>query len=197
MKRLLRFLIFYIPYVLILFGLGAFVFRGKIGDLFHYLGYMSICSTFVPLPTNPVVLVMGRFYPPLLVALIGAFGTASANLLDYALISSIARTRIAERTKGTYLYKFWMRLYRKVPFLALTLTNFLPVPIDFIRFISIFEHYKRPWYFLACFTGRLPRYLLLAWLGFVLPVSLPVLLIIGALFFIPGLVPVSRKIFKK
>jgi membrane protein YqaA with SNARE-associated domain len=197
MKRLLRFLIFYIPYVLILFGLGAFVFKGKIGDLFHYLGYMSICSTFVPLPTNPVVLVMGRFYQPLLVAVVGAFGTASANLLDYALISSIARTRIAERTKETYLYKFWMRLYRKVPFLALTLTNFLPVPIDFIRFISIFERYNRVWYFLACFTGRFPRYQLLAWLGFILPVSLPVLVAIGCIFFLPALVPVVRRIFRR
>jgi len=195
MKRLIRFLIFYIPYVLILFGLGALVFRGKVSDLFHYLGYMSLCSTFVPLPTNPVVLVMGRFYNPLVVGVLGAFGTASANLLDYALISTIARSRVADRVKGTYLYRFWMRLYRGVPFLALTLTNFLPVPVDFIRFISIFEHYNRVWYFLASFTGRLPRYLLLAWLGFILPVSVPVLVAIGCLFFLPALVPLVRRLF--
>ncbi|MGQ9706142.1 MAG: VTT domain-containing protein [bacterium] len=195
MRKPFRFLIIYVLYVISVFVFGFFIIKGQIGELLYYLAYMSLGSTFIPIPTNPVVLVMGRFYQPLIVALIGASGTASANLLDYALISTIARSRVAERVKGTYLYKFWMRLYKKVPFLALTLTNFLPIPVDFIRFISIFEHYERHWFFLASFAGRLPRYLLLAWLGFVLPVSLPILIAIGCLFFLPALVPVVRRIF--
>lgn len=197
MRRLLRFLLFYVPYIATLLILGSFVLEGVWAKVIYYMGYMSVCSTFIPLPTSPVVMVMGRFFSPLIVSLVGAFGTATANLLDYAILSTVAKTRLAERTKGTYLYQFWMKLYRKVPFLALTLTNFLPIPVDFIRFISIFERYNRVWYFLASYTGRFLRYLLLAWLGFVLPVSLPVLIVIGALFFLPGLVPVVRRMIKR
>ncbi|HJZ13086.1 MAG TPA: hypothetical protein VJ521_13100, partial [Acidobacteriota bacterium] len=52
---------------------------------------------------------------------------------------------------------------------TLSVATFLPIPIDVVRLLAISRAYPFVKYVLATFTGRFPRYLILAYLGRELP----------------------------
>ena len=140
------------------------------GILAAYLAYMSICCTFCPLPTTPVVLWMaapaaggGLGLPPLTVAVLGAVGTAIANMHDYYLLTFLYRYRPVRRVRATSLYKRFAAWYNRVPFATLAAASFLPIPVDFVRLLAISEGYSRARFALGSLVGRWPRYLLLAY----------------------------------
>jgi membrane protein YqaA with SNARE-associated domain len=145
-----------------------------------YLLYMSFPCTFVPLPVNPVVIGMGRTYSPLLVALLGALGTSVANLNEYQVLGAVSGSRFARKIKEGRVYTRMVEWYRKHPFLLLAATNFLPIPVDPVRWLSISSGYARPAYAAASFVGRAPRYYLLALLGDRYKVSNEILLVLVA-----------------
>ena len=137
-----------------------------------YFAYISICCTFCPLPTTPVVLWMaapvaggGLGFDPLLVAVVGAAGTAVANLHDYYLLTFLYRYRHVRRVRATSLYRRFAGWYNRAPFATLAAASFLPIPVDFVRLMAISEGYSRVRFALGSLVGRWPRYLLLAYLA--------------------------------
>jgi len=137
-----------------------------------YLGYMSICCTFCPLPTTPVVLAVAVLTkgsqlpaPVLVVATLGAAGTAIANLHDYYLLTFLYRYRPVRRVRRTALYRRFAAWYGRAPFATLAAASFLPIPVDFVRLLAISEGYHRAKFILGSLVGRWPRYLLLAYLA--------------------------------
>jgi membrane protein YqaA with SNARE-associated domain len=144
----------------------------SLGILAAYLAYMSICCTFCPLPTTPVVLWMaapavggGLGLDPLVVAVLGAAGTAIANMHDYYLLTFLYRYRPVRRVRATLLYKHFAAWYNRAPFATLAAASFLPIPVDFVRLLAISEGYSRARFALGSLVGRWPRYLLLAYLA--------------------------------
>jgi len=134
-----------------------------------YLAYMSICCTFCPLPTTPVVLWLaapaaggGLGLEPFVVASLGAVGTAIANMNDYYLLTFLYRYRPVRRVRTTFLYKRFAVWYNRAPFATLAAASFLPIPVDFVRLLAISEGYSRARFALGSLVGRWPRYLLLA-----------------------------------
>lgn len=153
---------------LLLGGLEALSLSGAApgaAPYLHYAVYMSLANTFLPLPTNPLIIYMGREYMPAIVALIGAAGTALANLTEYLVLGVLFETRRAARIRETRTYDRLRRLFETSPFLLMTAANFLPIPIDPVRWMAISVAYPRGPYVAATFLGRLPRYYLLAWMG--------------------------------
>ena len=136
-----------------------------------YLLYMSVAFTFLPLPTAWIVLWAAREVEPFSVALIGTVGTCIANLHDYYIIHYLFRVDRIKRAKQTRFYRKAVRWFERAPFLTLTAASFLPIPIDVVRILAVSTDYPRRLYALATFTGRLPRYLLLAYLGYELQLS--------------------------
>jgi uncharacterized membrane protein YdjX (TVP38/TMEM64 family) len=136
-----------------------------------YLLYMSVAFTFLPLPTAWIVLWAAREVEPLSVALIGTIGTCIANLHDYYIIHYLFRVERIKRAKRTRFYKSAVEWFDRAPFLTLTVASFLPIPIDVVRILAVSTDYPRKRYALATFAGRLPRYLLLAYLGYELQLS--------------------------
>ena len=137
-----------------------------------YFAYLSICCTFCPLPTTPVVLWAaapavggGLGVPPLLVATLGAIGTAIANLHDYYLLTFLYRYKPVRRVRMTGLYKRFAAWYNRAPFGTLAAASFLPIPVDFVRLLAVSEGYSRVKFVLGSLIGRWPRYLLLAYLA--------------------------------
>jgi len=135
-----------------------------------YLAYMSISCTFCPLPTTPVVLWMaapaaggGLGLEPLTVAVLGAVGTAIANMHDYYLLTFLYRYRPVRRVRASGLYKRFAAWYNRAPFATLAAASFLPIPVDFVRLLAISEGYNRAKFAIGSLVGRWPRYLLLAY----------------------------------
>ncbi|HUX02348.1 MAG: hypothetical protein WBD63_10735 [Phycisphaerae bacterium] len=170
-----RFRAWFYPFVGLLAVLAAVkvLYPGtSVALLAAYFAYMSICCTFCPLPTTPAVLWMaapvgagGLGMPPLLVAVVGAMGTAVANLHDYYLLTFLYRYQPVRRVRATLLYKRVAAWYNRSPFATLAGASFLPIPVDFVRLLAISEGYSRTRFALGSLVGRWPRYLLLAYLA--------------------------------
>jgi len=59
---------------------------GRYSQLVGYFIYMSIACTFIPLPTPPYVIGMGKNFHPGIVGLAGAFGNCLAGFIEYRFI---------------------------------------------------------------------------------------------------------------
>lgn len=143
----------------------------RVEVLVLYLLYMSVAFTFLPLPTAWIVLWAAREVEPLTVAVIGTVGTVIANLHDYYIIHYLFRVERIKKTKRNRFYLKAFEWFGRAPFATLTIASFLPVPIDAVRILAVSADYPRRWYALATFAGRLPRYALLAFLGYELQLS--------------------------
>ena len=139
--------------------------------LLLYLLYMSMAFTLVPLPTAWIVLWAAREVDPVSVALLGTLGTCIANLHDYYIFHYLFRVERIKRAKESRFYRQSVLWFHRAPFLTLAVASFLPIPIDVIRILAVSADYPRTRYALATAAGRLPRYLLLAYLGYELQLS--------------------------
>jgi len=169
----IRFRAWFYPFVVwlvVLAGVKVLWPNTSLALLAAYVGYMSICCTFCPLPTTPVVLWMaapaaggGLGLDPLTVAVLGAVGTAIANMHDYYLLTFLYRYRPVRRVRASGLYKRFAAWYNRAPFATLAAASFLPIPVDFVRLLAISEGYNRAKFAIGSLVGRWPRYLLLAY----------------------------------
>jgi membrane protein YqaA with SNARE-associated domain len=133
--------------------------------------YVSLCNTLVPLPTSWVFLLLASedvmlFESPWLrvatVAVLGSTATMMANLNEYHIFGYFMRARLGDRIRRTHVYRWAIRWFDVSPFQTLMLIAFVPVPVDFVRWVAILRRYPR-WRFAAAYwLGRLPRYALLA-----------------------------------
>jgi membrane protein YqaA with SNARE-associated domain len=136
--------------------------------------YISLCNTLVPLPTAWIVLLLasedvGLFESNLLrillIAVLGSTATMMANLNEYHIFGYFFRARLGDRIRRTHAYRWAVRWFEISPFQTLTLIAFIPIPVDFVRWLAILRRYSR-WRFAAAYwLGRLPRYALLAGLS--------------------------------
>lgn len=171
------------------FAIAKKIIRGtmdKLPDrasfLYDYFLYMSLAFTFLPLPTIPTVILMGKTFSPVNVALIGAVATTLANLNDYLIVSTIFISKKVQKIHQLPFYKFLIKNFEKHPFLIISLGSFIPISIDVIRLLAISHQYPISKFSLANFIGRFPRYFLLAFLGYSFQISNVWILIIFIIF---------------
>ena len=137
--------------------------------------YVSMCCTFLPMPTNAIVAavatreaaVTGELSTTVLaVAVVGAAASTVANLNDYHLFTLALRHRHIGRVRHTRLYDVSARWLAKSPFAILVLFNIIPIPVDVIRMLAVTYRYPRGPFAAANFAGRLVRYAAIAFLTF-------------------------------
>ncbi len=133
--------------------------------------YLSLCNTFVPLPSAWIVLLAASpaysclpnvWANVVLVATVSGLATVVANLTEYHLLGYFLGLGLGRRIRGTRVYGWALRWFDWAPFKLLTLVAFVPVPVDAIRWMAILRGYSRWRFGLAYFVGRVPRYFLLA-----------------------------------
>lgn len=137
--------------------------------------YLSLCCTFLPLPTGWIVAavatrqaaVTGELYlTVLLVALTGAIGSTIANLTDYHLFTLLLRYRRIAAVRQTKTYQAAARWFSRGPFFIVTLFNVIPIPVDVIRMLATTYRYGRLPFALANFVGRFLRYAVIAFVTY-------------------------------
>ncbi len=139
--------------------------------------YLSLCNTFLPLPTAWAVLlaaapdyalVQTGWLRVLFTAGMLGLVTAVANLNEYHLLAYLLRFGLGRRVRQSSMYSWAARWFDRSPFQILVLIAFVPIPVDVVRWLAILRHYSRPRFALAYFVGRGLRYVLLALCSMVL-----------------------------
>lgn len=137
--------------------------------------YISLCCTFLPLPTNVIVAAVAMrnvavgadvWTTTLAVAAVGAIASTMANLNDYHLFTWILRSRRIGKLRDTKLYHVSARWFERSPFFLVTLFNILPIPIDVVRMLATTYRYPRLPYAAANFVGRFIRYGVIAFVTY-------------------------------
>lgn len=143
--------------------------------LLAFGAYISLCCTFLPLPTGWMVsavalkqLAVGTdvWTTTLYVAAVGAAASTMANLNDYHLFTWILRSRRAARIRETRLYDWAARWFARSPFYLVTLFNVVPIPVDVVRMLAATYRYPRLPFAAANFVGRLIRYGVIAFVTY-------------------------------
>ncbi len=157
--------------------------------------YLSVCWTFFPLPTAPLVAALATrevalsphaLNTTLLVATVGAAGSTIANLHDYHMITWMLRHRWVAQIRSTRLHRRASRWFARRPFSLLVVFNVLPIPIDVVRMLAATHQYPLRPFAAANFLGRWIRYATIAFVTFHLGPhgrSAVVLLLVATLVF--------------
>jgi membrane protein YqaA with SNARE-associated domain len=163
----------FLPFFAMLAVLVAvYLISGKGSTTAHVVflfGYLSVACTCLPLPTAWLAILAaapeaggGFGLHPLVVATVGALGTAIGNMHDYYLLTFLYKYEGVDRIRRTRWYLRVAGWYNRAPFGTLAAGSFLPIPIDFVRLLAISEGYSRLKFALGSLVGRWPRYLMFA-----------------------------------
>ncbi|MDP8248060.1 MAG: VTT domain-containing protein [Candidatus Tritonobacter lacicola] len=194
----------FIFYGLLVLGMGAvLLILGQAAgetpsNLIYFFLYMSVASTFCPLPTAPPCLMLAEAYHPLifatfLVASVGAIASAIANMHDYHILTYTFKFRPVDKIRQTRTHERSVRWFNKAPFITIAVASFLPLPIDVIRMLAISAVYPKMRFFFASLVGRWPRYAILAVIGYEWKPGWKALLAIVAASALAGLLKLLQK----
>jgi membrane protein YqaA with SNARE-associated domain len=149
--------------------------------------YLSVCTTFVPLPTTWLIAcvatreaaVAGSAWATTLdVALVGAVASTVGNLNDFHIFTWMLRSHRFSRVRDTRLHARAAAWFEKAPFFLLFVFNLLPIPVDVARMLAATCRYPRLPFALANLLGRFLRYGVVAFatywwnLGWIAPAAL-------------------------
>lgn len=163
--------------------------------LFGFFFYMCFACQFFPIPTLPPIAFAAKVFHPALIAVVGAAGTSIANLNDYAILGWLFTHQKVKKIRDISTYRRLLSFFDRFAFLTMSVASFLPIPVDVIRLLAISRSYPYWKYVAGTFVGRVPRYLIIAYVGKELPARY--ILILFLLTGLPAVVKLVSDIIKK
>lgn len=137
----------------------------------YLLGLYSVpTNSMIPLPHEPGVLYFAKYYHPAWVALAGTLGTGVAAFADYDLIGRAMNHPRISKVKDAEAYQWAVRWLMARPFWTVVLFALTPLPVYVVRVLAPATGYPFGRYALAMMIGRYPRFLVLAYFGYVVPI---------------------------
>lgn len=130
--------------------------------LFVYAFISNVALAIVP--HEPVVAWYGTRVGVWLTAVVATAGTVAAAWVDYRLFVPL----VVRATSGRELPRLaqrLLRLFARAPFAVIAASGLTPLPFFPFKAVAFAARYPLGRYLAAVAAGRLPRYLLLAWLG--------------------------------
>lgn len=140
----------------------------------------------LPATYEPILMMTGRAYPALLVALVGIAGTLYIEYLNYFLYRAALFHPKLDRARASPLVRKTVALFEKRPFFAVWLCSWSPLPYWAVRFLAPLSGYPVRPYLVATFLGRMPRLWFFAALGSVVPVRTQWLVMLTATMIVLG-----------
>lgn len=131
--------------------------------LFVYAFLSNVALAVVP--HEPVVMWFGARLGVWPTAAVATAGTLAASWVDHRLFVPLV-SRAAQRVEFTSGPVGWVRgRFARALFAILALSGITPLPFYPFKALAFAARYPMGRYLAAIAAGRLPRYLLLAWLG--------------------------------
>jgi uncharacterized membrane protein YdjX (TVP38/TMEM64 family) len=143
-------------------------------------------SPILPAAYEPVLMMTGRVYPPLLVALVGIAGTLYVEFLNYYLYRTAVEHPRFESARSSALTRKAVALFDRSPFFCVWLCAWSPLPYWTVRFLAPMTRYPVGPYLLATALGRGPRLFFFAAIGLVVPLSAQLLAMITLTMVVAG-----------
>lgn len=174
-----------IPLTILVPATGGFVAFGLIT-----IWVNGPIAPFLPSTYEPIVILFGRVYPPLLVAVVGTGGTIYAEYLNYHIYRRILRVDALTRARQSRLSTWVLERFRRAPFFTIWLCSWSILPYWPVRFISPLAGYDVNRQMVATALGRFPRIWVFATFGALLQIDVKLLAFISL-----GLVLLAVSIF--
>lgn len=150
-------------------------------------------SIVLPAAFEPMLMIAGRLYPPLLVTLVGVTGNLYMDYVNYHLYRrALAHPRLA-RARGSRIVQRTLALFQRSPFFAVWLCAWSPIPYWIVCTLAPLSRYPMTRFLFATLLGRAPRVWCFAALGRAFPVSTQLLATAVAIALAIGLVVALRK----
>lgn len=137
-------------------------------------------SPLLPAAYEPVLLGYGRLFPPLLLAITGAVASTAVECLNYHLYQRLLRVERLDRILVSAPVRRLMGPFFRRPFLTVWLCVLTPLPDWAARILASHSGYSVRSYLTAVLLARVPRFWLLAALGFHLELGAGVVLTVVA-----------------
>ncbi|MEO6056544.1 MAG: VTT domain-containing protein, partial [Gemmatimonadales bacterium] len=118
-----------------------------------------------PATYEPILLLYGQLYPPLLIALLGALTSAAAEYLNYHLYRALLDCDSLDRVLRSDAARPITALFARRPFLAIWICAWSPLPDWAARILASHSRYSVRRYLTAFVAGRIPKFWLLAEVG--------------------------------
>jgi len=138
-------------------------------------------------PHEPVLIWYGKTVNLWELTIAATLGTILAGYIDYKFFSPLLNTQFtASKYKTKSFYRKAYKWFYKVPFIALVVAGFSPIPFFPFKFMVYSSKYPYWRYLTAIAISRFPRYYLLALAGFAF--KIPDWIIFGSFFVMLGIV---------
>jgi len=143
---------------------------GLVGFLCITIFVNGPLAPLLPATYEPVLMVTGRIYPPLLVTFVGIAGTLYIEFINYHLYRAAILLPRLDEARNSRLVQRTVALFKRGPFFCVWLCAWSPLPYWAVRFLAPLAGYPVRPYLFATFLGRAPRLWFYAALGLVLPI---------------------------
>jgi membrane protein YqaA with SNARE-associated domain len=150
---------------------------GLIGFLCLTLFVSGPISVVLPAAFEPMLMVAGRMYPPLIVALVAVAGNLYMDYVNYHVYGAALQHPRLERARNSALVQRLLVLFQQRPFFAVWLCAWSPIPYWVVAALAPLARYSMKKFLLATFLGRGPRVWFFAALGLVVPVATQTLVV--------------------
>jgi len=122
-------------------------------------------APFLPATYEPILMMYGRLYVPVLIGLLGVSGTIYIEYLNYRLYGRVLHANVLAGVRESRIVRRLTSLFKRAPFFTVWLCSWSPVPYWSVRFLSPLTRFPVRRHLLATFLGRFPRLWFFAALG--------------------------------
>jgi membrane protein YqaA with SNARE-associated domain len=149
----------------------AFAEISPLSKLLFMTLYLTLCTTFIPLPTGFMVSLMATRAAGigcdlgttmLVLAAVGGVASTIGNMNDYHVFMLLLRSGKVARLRDTKAYLVGAKWFAKSPFTIMVIFNIIHIPIDVPRMLAAIYGYPRKLFAASNFIGRFSRYALFA-----------------------------------
>lgn len=155
--------------VLGLLGIGLVLLLPRSGPLvglgIYTMWVTGPLSPFFPIGLEPILMLFGRLYAPLLVAIVSVTFGLYIEFLNYHVYDALLGLRRARRFRESRAVRFLQRLFGRAPFFTVWLCAWTPLPFWGARILATLSNYSIARYMTAAALGRLPKFWFFAALG--------------------------------
>ncbi len=140
----------------------------------------SIPSQFIVavIPHEPIIFYYSKYFSPLMVTLVTLLGTLFAEYLNYMLVKLFFTIPKVDELRKYKTFKYATHYFLRLPFISLVVAAITPVPFYPFRIIAPASEYPLSKYLLALVVGRSPRFYILAYFGYMVPLPNEIIIVV-------------------
>ena len=114
-------------------------------------------SPFFPIGLEPVLMLFGRLYPPLLVAGVSTTAGLYVEFLNYHLYGKLLHLEATHQFRESRVVRFLRRIFERSPFFTVWICAITPLPFWAARILASLSGYPIQRYLGAALLGRFPK----------------------------------------